>query len=80
MKISEKIKCAQFPCGDVEKNNYMMPSADIDTGKIRILMVTEAPPAERADYFYAPAIRLTCRQFSRSSKTPGTMLLICRIY
>jgi uracil-DNA glycosylase len=32
----------------------MLPSADIDTGKIRILMVTEAPPAEKSDYFYAP--------------------------
>jgi uracil-DNA glycosylase len=54
MKVSDKIKCAQFPCTDVEKNNYMIPSADIDTGKVRILMVTEAPPAEKPDYFHAP--------------------------
>ena len=53
MKVSDKIKCAQFPCGDVEKNNYLLPSADIDTGKIRVLMVTEAQPAAKADYFYA---------------------------
>jgi uracil-DNA glycosylase len=54
MKISDKIKCAQFPCTGVDKNNYLLPSADIDAGKIRILMVTEAPPAAKADYFYAP--------------------------
>ena len=53
MKISDKIKCAQFPCSDVDKNNYLLPSADIDTKKIRILMVTEAPPAAKSDYFYA---------------------------
>ncbi len=53
MKISEKIKCAQFPCSDIDKNNYLLPSADIATGKIRILMITESPPAAKADYFYA---------------------------
>jgi uracil-DNA glycosylase len=54
MKITEKIKCAQFPCTDINKDNYLLPSGNIDTGKIRILMVTEAPPAEKSDYFYAP--------------------------
>ena len=53
MKINEKIKCASFPCSDIDKNNYMLPSLNIDERKIRILMITEAPPAEKADYFYA---------------------------
>ena len=54
MKVSDKIKCAQFPCSDVDKNIYLLPSADIDTDKVRIFMVTEAPPNEKDDYFYAP--------------------------
>jgi uracil-DNA glycosylase len=54
MKISERIKCAQSPYNGVDKNNYLLPSADIDIGKIRIFMVTEATPAKKADYFYAP--------------------------
>ena len=54
MKICEKIKCAQFPCTDVDKNNYLLPYADIDPRKIKILMITEAPPAAKSDYFYAP--------------------------
>jgi uracil-DNA glycosylase len=55
MKICEKIKCSQFPfpCTDVDNNNYMLPSIDIDPDNIRILMITEAPPSEQADYFYA---------------------------
>jgi uracil-DNA glycosylase len=53
MKISEKIKCSQFPCTDIDKNNYILPFIDINPDKIRILMITEAPPVEKADYFYA---------------------------
>lgn len=54
MKISEKIKCLDFPCTDVDKNSYVIPSVDIDPGKIKIIVITEAPPNDKADYFYAP--------------------------
>jgi uracil-DNA glycosylase len=53
MKIKEKINCLDFPCGDIDKNSYMVPPAEIDTTKIKILMITEAPPNESTDYFYA---------------------------
>jgi uracil-DNA glycosylase len=53
MKISEKVKCESFPCTDVDKNSYVLPYADIDTDNIRIMMITEAPPNEKEDYFYA---------------------------
>jgi len=54
MKITEKIKCAGFPCGDVDKNSYIVPPAEIDTSIIKVLMITETPPNDKADYFYAP--------------------------
>ncbi|MBN1161031.1 MAG: uracil-DNA glycosylase [Dehalococcoidales bacterium] len=54
MKISEKIKCPDFPCADVDKNSHAMPTADIDPEKIKIIMITEAPPNDKADYFYTP--------------------------
>jgi uracil-DNA glycosylase len=53
MKISEHIKCIDFPCADVDKNSYVLPPAEIDAASIRVLMITEAPPNERSDYFYA---------------------------
>jgi len=53
MKISDKIKCASFPCTDISKDNYLVPPADINAEKIKILMITEAPPENKADYFYA---------------------------
>jgi uracil-DNA glycosylase len=53
MKIPEKLKCADFPCVDVDKNSYVVPPVEIDASKIKIIMITEAPPNNKADYFYA---------------------------
>jgi uracil-DNA glycosylase len=53
MKVSEKIMCLHFPCADIDKNSYMLPTAEIDAATIKILMITEAPPNEKAEYFYA---------------------------
>jgi uracil-DNA glycosylase len=54
MKIIDKIKCLDFPCTDVDKNNYIIPPAEIDAAKINVIMITEAPPNAKADYFYTP--------------------------
>ena len=54
MKIPDKIKCARFPCADIDKNAYILPASDIDVNNIKILMIAEAPPENKADYFYAP--------------------------
>jgi uracil-DNA glycosylase len=53
MKITDNIKCVDFPCEDTDKNSYILPPVEIDPAKIKILMITEAPPNDRADYFYA---------------------------
>ena len=53
MKISDKIRCTNFPCQDIDQNSYVIPAREIDAGKIGVLMITEAPPNEKADYFYS---------------------------
>ncbi len=53
MKISDKIKCIDFPCTDTDKKGYVVPPAEIDPANIKVLMITEAPPPDPADYFYA---------------------------
>jgi uracil-DNA glycosylase len=53
MRTSDKIKCTSFPCSDIDKNSYVIPSIEVDGAKIRILMITEAPPNDKADYFYS---------------------------
>ena len=53
MKISEQIKCAIFPCTDTDRNSYVVPFAEVDADNVRIVMITEAPPNEKEDYYYA---------------------------
>ena len=53
MKISEQIKCVDFPCTDTDRNSYVLPFAEVDADNLRIVMITEAPPNEKEDYFYA---------------------------
>lgn len=53
MIIADKIKCVGLPCTDIDKNSYVLPLIEIDTEHTKILMITEAPPNEPEDYFYA---------------------------
>ncbi len=53
MRIDSKIECASYPCSDIDKNSYVVPSIQVDAERIRVLMITEAPPNEKADYFYS---------------------------
>jgi uracil-DNA glycosylase len=53
MKISDKIKCTSFPCTDINKKSYIVAPLEIDEAKIKILMITEAPPNDKSDYYYA---------------------------
>ena len=52
MKINEVIECRDFPCSDTDKNAYIVPDGDIDVENVKIVMITEAPPNDKADYFY----------------------------
>jgi uracil-DNA glycosylase len=53
MKINDKVRCLDFPCVDIDRNSYILPSVEIDATKIKIIMITEAPPNAKGDYFYA---------------------------
>ena len=54
MRPNEFVKCTDFPCQDVNKKCYIIPNIEIDTGKIKTFMISEAPPEDLGDYFYAP--------------------------
>ena len=53
MRPSKCVKCSDFPCSDVNKDAYLIPDVEIDPEKIRAVMVSEAPPKDACDYFYA---------------------------
>jgi uracil-DNA glycosylase len=53
MKVSDQVKCVDFPCTDIDTASYVIPYKEINPQNIKILMITEAPPPEKENYFYA---------------------------
>jgi len=53
VNLSKCVKCIDFPCLDVNKDCYLVPNVEVNPEKIRALMVSEAPPMELQDHFYA---------------------------
>jgi uracil-DNA glycosylase len=53
MFVTEFVKCTQFPCLDVNKDCYIVPNVEIEPDKIKTVMISEAPPQDPSDYFYA---------------------------
>ncbi|AKB81342.1 hypothetical protein MSBR3_0764 [Methanosarcina barkeri 3] len=54
MRPADCTECKEFYCSEVHKSGYLVPALDIDAKKIKVLMVSEAPPENPKDYFYAP--------------------------
>lgn len=54
MKPNAYIRCADFPCRDVNFAGYQAPDVDVDPQKVKIVLISEAAPADPADYYYAP--------------------------
>ena len=52
MRLCKCVKCADFPCSDVNKDRYSVPDIEIEPEKTRAIMISEAPPQVAGDYFY----------------------------
>lgn len=53
MRISECIRCRDFPCQDVRHDGYIVPDIDIDPNAVTTVMISEAAPPTLSDYYYA---------------------------
>ncbi|OGO30212.1 MAG: hypothetical protein A2Z16_02985 [Chloroflexi bacterium RBG_16_54_18] len=53
MHVNEFVGCQAFPCQDVNKSSYLVPSVEINPDSVTIIMISEASPADPADYYYA---------------------------
>lgn len=53
MKPLEHVRCKEFPCLDVNKSGYNKPAANIQLERVRAVVISEAPPEKREDYFYS---------------------------
>lgn len=74
MRPNESVKCTDFPCQDVNKECYIVPNIEIDPSNVKTLMISEAPPSDLGDYFYAPKNLSTCKQLYRLSMMQVSML------
>jgi uracil-DNA glycosylase len=54
MRPADCTECKEFYCSEVNKSGYLVPALDINARKIKVLMISEAPPENPKDYFYAP--------------------------
>jgi uracil-DNA glycosylase len=53
MRVSEHVRCADFPCADVNHERYIVPGVNVKPRDVSIVMISEAAPADLADYYYA---------------------------
>ena len=53
MQISNHVKCEAFPCSDVRHEYYVVPGVDVKPEGISIVLISEAAPADPADFYYA---------------------------
>ncbi len=65
------MNCVDFPCLDVNKGCYLVPNIELDPNKIKVFMISEAPPLERRDYFYAEGASFYMRTTAQAFKDAG---------
>ena len=53
MRASQCVGCREFPCVGVKHECYIVPDIDVNPESISIVMISEAAPANRGDYYYA---------------------------
>lgn len=53
MRVNQCIGCKNFPCTDVRHDCYAIPDVEVEPEKVRIILISEAAPADPADYYYA---------------------------
>lgn len=55
MRPSESIHCDGFPCNDVNHHLYLIPDIDLDPAHVSAILISEAAPPNKSDYYYASA-------------------------
>jgi len=77
MKVCDQIKCNDFPCTDINAACYLVPYKEINPQNTQIVMITEAPPPDKKDYFYAEGnpfyLQTTIQAFNDAGVNISTM-------
>jgi uracil-DNA glycosylase len=72
MRVSDHVRCSEFPCNGVNHECYVVPSIDVDSVNVSIMLISEAAPPDASDYYYAagdPLFQQTTVQAFRDAGT-----------
>jgi len=53
MRVNRVVRCETFPCQDVRLECYVVPGIEVQPEQVRVVLVSEAAPADLKDYYYA---------------------------
>ena len=53
MRASDHVQCHNFPCTDVRHDGYVIPDIEVNPTATSIILISEAPPVDPNDYYYA---------------------------
>jgi uracil-DNA glycosylase len=77
MIMSNHVGCEDFPCIDIDKSCYTIPKIDLNPAKTKVIMISEAPPQNVEDYFYASKnpfyLQTTIQAFDQAGASVSSM-------
>lgn len=71
MRVNQCIGCRHFPCTDVRHDCYVIPGVEVEPERVHIVLISEAAPADPADYYYAAGDPLFQRTTVQAFKDAG---------
>jgi hypothetical protein len=71
--MSQCIGCKLFPCTDVNHESYTIPDIELKPETIRLIMISEAAPAELSDGYYASGDSLFQQTTVQAFKAAGVV-------
>jgi hypothetical protein len=74
MRINECVACKSFPCADVKHESYIIPGIDVAPEDISLVMISEAAPADLANYYYAGGKSLFQQTTVQAFKDAGAIV------
>lgn len=61
MRLNASVRCTDFPCGDVDHAGHQVPALSLDPDHVSIVLISEGPPPDPADGYYAKGDPLFAR-------------------